>query len=65
MGAHDFKLYNVPSFARKPVNFNVSKSAAPKLALVPASCYMCDIKQPTLRSVPSFIRIERGSDECP
>ena len=40
MGAHDFKLYNVPFFARKPVNFNVSRSAAPKLALVPASCYM-------------------------
>ena len=46
MGAHDFKLYNVPFFfARKPVNFNVSRSAAPKLALVPASCYMCGVKQ--------------------
>ena len=43
-GPHDFKLYNVPFFARKPVNFNVSRSAAPKLALVPASCYMCDVK---------------------
>ena len=43
MGAHDFKLYNVPFFDRKPVNFNVSLSAAPKLALVPASCYMCDV----------------------
>ena len=45
MGAHDFKLYNVPFFARKPVNFNVSRSAAPKLALVPASCCMCHVKQ--------------------
>ena len=45
MDAHDFKLYNVPFFARKPVDFNVPRSAAPKLALVPASCYMCDVKQ--------------------
>ena len=44
MGAHDFKLYNVLFFARKLVNFNVSRSAAPKLALVPASCYNCDVK---------------------
>ena len=32
-------------FAQKSVNFNVSRSAAPKLALVPASCYNCDVKQ--------------------
>ena len=43
MGAHDFKLYNVPFFARKRVNFHVLRSAAPKLALVPASCYYCDV----------------------
>ena len=36
-GAHDFKLNMVPLFARKPGNVNVSRSAAPKLALVPAS----------------------------
>ena len=30
MGAHDFKLYNVPFFARKSLNFNVSRSAAPE-----------------------------------
>ena len=36
-------------FARKPANFNVSRSAAPKLALVPASCYMCDVKQSNLK----------------
>ena len=65
MGAHDFKLYNMPFFARKPVNFNVSRSAAPKLALVPASCYMCDVNQSNLKVVPSFIRIERGSDGSP
>ena len=44
MRAHDFKLYNVPFFARKKVNINVSLSAAPKLALVPASRYNCDVK---------------------
>ena len=43
MGVHDFKLYNVPFFARKPVNFNVSRSAAPILALVPASRYYCNV----------------------
>ena len=37
MGAQDFKHYNVPFFARIPVNFNVSRSAAPKLALVLAT----------------------------
>ena len=65
MEAHDFKLYNVPFFARKPVNFNVLRSAAPKVALVPASCYMCDVKQSNLKYYSSFIRIERGSDGSP
>ena len=45
MEAHDFKYNFVLLFARKPVIFNVSRSAAPKLALVPASCYNCNIKQ--------------------
>ena len=36
MGAHDFKHNSVSLFARKPVNINASRSAAPKLALVPA-----------------------------
>ena len=44
MRAYDFKLYNVPFFARKPLNFNVSRSAAPKLGFVPASCYNCNVK---------------------
>ena len=43
MGAHDFKLNKVPLFAIKSVNINVSLSAAPKLALVPASRYNCDV----------------------
>ena len=43
MGAHDFKLNNVLFFALKTVNINVSLSAAPKLALVPASSYNCNV----------------------
>ena len=43
MGAHDFKLNKVPRFVLKSVNINVSLSAAPKLAIVPASRYMCDV----------------------
>ena len=57
MAVHDFKLYNVPFFARKPVNFNVSRSAAPILALVPASRYYCNVTGHTTMFVPSFIRI--------
>ena len=48
MGAHDFKPKKVPFPTLKKVNINVSRSAAPKLALVPASCYMCDVKQSNL-----------------
>ena len=36
MAAHDFKLNKVPFSAPKSVNIKVSRSAAPKLALVPA-----------------------------
>ena len=54
MGAYDFKHYNVPLFARKLVNFNVSKSAALKLALVPASCYNSDINQSNLNICAKF-----------
>ena len=46
MGAHDFKLNKVPLFALKSVNINVSLSAAPKLALVSASRYYCDVNWP-------------------
>ena len=42
--AHDFKLNKVPFSALKSVNINVSRSAAPQLALVPASRYNCDAK---------------------
>ena len=43
MGTYDFKYNNVPLFARKPGNINTSMSAAPILALVPASRYYCDV----------------------
>ena len=48
MGAHDFKLNKVPFSALKSVNINVSSTAAPKLGLVPASRYNCDVKESTL-----------------
>ena len=44
MGAHDFKLKKVPFPSLKKVNVNVTKSAAPELALVPARRYNCDVK---------------------
>ena len=44
MGTHVLKLNKVPLFSRKPVHINVSGSAVPKLALVPASRYNCDVK---------------------
>ena len=44
MGAHVLKLNKGLLFARKPVNNNVSRSAAPKLALVPASRYNCYVE---------------------
>ena len=43
MGSHAFKLNKVPLFVLKSVNINVSLSAGPKLALVPASRYYCDV----------------------
>ena len=42
MGAHDFKLHYV------------SRSAAPKLALVPASSYNCDVKASNLNVCAKF-----------
>ena len=44
MGSHVLKLNKVPFFARKPVNINVSGSASPKQALVPAYRSNCDVK---------------------
>ena len=68
MGTHDFKYNNVPIFARKSGNINTSMSATPKLALVPASHYFCDVTwshHNVQLYVPIFIQIERGSDGDP
>ena len=46
MGAYDFKQNKMPLFARIPVNINVSRSPAPKLALVPASRHYCCVNYP-------------------
>ena len=62
MGTHVLQLKKMSYFARKPSNINVLGSAAQKLALVPVSRYNFDVM---LMSVPSFIRIERGSDVGP
>ena len=43
MGAHDIKYNNVSFFAKKIGNINTLIFAAPKLALVPASRYYCDV----------------------
>ena len=43
MGTHDFKYNMVPLLGRKRGNINTSMSAAPKLALVPASRYYRDV----------------------
>ena len=56
MGAYDFKLYKLPLFFSKSVNINVSLSAAPKLALVPASRYNCDVKQSNLNVCAKFLK---------
>ena len=54
MGAHDFKLNKVPFSALKSMNINVSGSSAPKLALVPASRYICNVKESNLNVCAKF-----------
>ena len=43
MEVHDFKYNNVPFFAKKSGNINTLMFVAPKLGLVPASRYYCDV----------------------
>ena len=45
MGVHDFKLKKMPFPTLKKVNINVSRPAAPELALVSASRYNCNVKK--------------------
>ena len=46
MGAHDFENNKVPLFGPLTGEINTSLSAAPKLALVLASRYYCDVNWP-------------------
>ena len=46
MGTHDLEYNKVPLFAQKPGNINNSRSTVPKLALVSARRYYCDINCP-------------------
>ena len=43
IGVNDFKYNKVPLFSLRTENVNTSMSAAPKLALVPASRYYCNV----------------------
>ena len=43
MGIYDLNITKCHFFARKTGNINTSMFAAPKLALVPASRYYCDV----------------------
>ena len=43
MGTHDLKYNKVPLFGPKTGKIHTSMSAAPELALVPASRYYCDV----------------------
>ena len=52
--AQYFILNKMPFFGRKSVNTNVSLSAAPKLALVPASRYYCDVNWAYLNVCATF-----------
>ena len=54
MEAHDFKLNMVSFSALKSVNINVSRSVAPKLSLVPAIPYYCDVKESNLNVCAKF-----------
>ena len=54
MGAHDFEYSNMPLFVEITRKINTSMSAAPKLALVPASRYYCDVNWSYLNVCAKF-----------
>ena len=59
MGAHDFKLNKVPLFALK--------SVALQLALVPASCYICDVNlyfNVSRSAAPNIARVPASCYMC-
>ena len=59
------KKNKMPFFCRTTLKINTSMYAAPKLALVPASRYYCDVTWLYHNVYANFIRIERGSDGGP
>ena len=65
MEAHDFNLFKLPLFARKLVNINVSRSAVPNMLLCQQAVITAMYSSQTSTSLPSFIRIEKGSDGSP
>ena len=46
MEANDFQYNKLHLFTRKTGNINTSMSAAPKVAVVPATRYYCDVNWP-------------------
>ena len=64
-GTHDFKYNMVPLFARKPENINTSMSAATKQLLCQQAVITAMYPGHSTMYVPSFIKIERGSDGAP
>ena len=55
MGAHVLKLNKGLLFIRKPVDIIASRSAAPKLALVPANRYNFDVNYSCVNVCAKFI----------
>ena len=62
MGAQYFIPNKMPFFARKSVNTNVSLSAAKNELLCQQAVITAMQTSHTSMSVPSFVRIERGSN---
>ena len=65
MGTHDFKYNKVPLFGRKTGNINTSMAAAPNWLLCQQAVITAMQHGHTTMYVPSFIKIERGSDGDP
>ena len=56
MGPMTSNLTRCLIFARQPVNITVLRSAAPKLALVPANRYFCDVNKSNLNFFFKFFQ---------
>ena len=65
MGAHDFKPYNMPFFCSKTGEFQCFEVCCRETSSCASKLLYGYVKQSNLKVVPSFIRIERGSDGSP